>query len=80
MLLAVWHRGHYRNRAGKPQTKCAHRSHALRECPARPSGAASPQADALRQGLGPGTRLPENWYGRAGDDVDFWVVLFDTFV
>jgi hypothetical protein len=45
-----------------------------------PPGAASPQADAMRRGLGPRARLPANWYGCAGSEVDFRVVLFDGFV
>jgi hypothetical protein len=45
-----------------------------------PPGAASPQADAMRQGLGPRARPPVNRCGCAGDEVDFWVVLFDAFV
>jgi hypothetical protein len=34
----------------------------------------------MRQWLGRRARLPANWYGCAGDEVDFWVVLFDAFV
>jgi hypothetical protein len=43
-----------------------------------PSGAAPPQADAMRQGPGP-ARLPQPVRLR-GRNVDFWVVLFDAFV
>jgi hypothetical protein len=41
-------------------------------------GVAAGRCDAA--GLGPRARLPANWYGCAGGEVDFRVVLFDGFV